>query len=54
MVLVRFRLAALAEWVLQMGRHEDNYKQDRQCTHNVTLRRARVRIVPIEKQYYIV
>jgi hypothetical protein len=28
-------------------------KQDKQCTHNVTLRRVRATIVVVEKQYYI-
>jgi hypothetical protein len=28
-------------------------EQDRQCTYNVTLRRVRVTIVVVEKQYYI-
>jgi hypothetical protein len=35
MVLVSFRLAALALGVLQFWRHVDNYKQDRQRTHNI-------------------
>ena len=45
---------ALTRMVIRpRGSHGDKCKQDRQCTHNVTLRRVREATVAVEKQYYI-
>jgi len=40
---------AVAFTILQLV-FEDNNKQDKQCTANVTLRRVRVTTVAVEKQ----
>ena len=40
-------------WIGNVNAHRTQLEQDRRCTYNVTLRRVRVTIVAVEKQYYI-
>jgi hypothetical protein len=47
------RTAAWERGGLQWVHWYSSFKQGRQCTCNVTLRRVRVTIVAVEKQYYI-
>ena len=43
-------LESLAPWTDISDAEPSDYKQDRQCMYNVTMRRVRITIVAVEKQ----